>query len=188
MCFMIRLMLCALALFSLLALSGAAESWIVQSVSQDIDYSKDKGCLQSSIQISGIEGEDAFIIQQINQKQEWNDLDWTDASFMIGGHGAAPRDINAAGLMEIMKDMRSKDNPKGIEFCRTNILVFYCLPDELQMDSGEGWQEIDMNSSRQAVWEMIACLDLITAKSCHGLSGAPEDDHHLLNLSRMPGA
>ena len=166
MCFMIRLMLCALALLSLLALPGAAESWIVQSVSQDIDYSKDKGCLQSSIQISGIEGEDAFIIQQINQKQEWTDLDWTDASFMRGRHGAVPRDINAAGLMEIMKDMRSKDNPKGIEFCRTNILVFYCLPDELQMDSGEGWQEIDMNSSRQAIWEMIACLDLIMANSC----------------------
>ena len=159
----------------------------MQSVSQDIDYSKDKGSLQSSIQISGIEGEDAFIIQQINQKQEWTNIDCTDASFMRGGHGAAPRDINAAGLMEIMKDMRSKDNPKGIDFCRTNILVFYCLPGELQMDSGKDGK-IDMNSSRQAVWEMIACLDLITAKSCHGLSGALEDDHHLLNLSRMPGA
>lgn len=56
MSFMIRLMLCALVLLLLLALPGAAESWIVQSVSQDIDYSKDKGSLQSSIQISGIEG------------------------------------------------------------------------------------------------------------------------------------
>lgn len=183
MSFKTRLMLCAMAALFLIDLPVAAESWIIQSLDQDIEDLNDNGFLQTGIQISGIQSGDIFQIQRLNQTQGRVDPDEIDASFVMQRDGVAAQDISAADLNEIMKYVSSRDEAKGIDFCRMDMHFFDCLPDEMQMDSEDGLQEIDLNSSRQA----IARLDLIISGSWHNLWNAPDDGHHTLLLANGAG-
>jgi|GEM_PF-623731 len=178
MSFKMRL-ICTMAALFLFAMPMAAESWIIQSLNQDIEHVNGNGCLQNSIQISGIERGDLFHIQQLNQKQEEVEPDGTDASFVIQRVESAPRDFSAADLIEIMEDISSRGEAKGINFCRMDIDFLDCLPIEMDMDSEDGLQKMDMNNSREA----ISRLDLIMAKSWHNPGNAPEDGYHILLLS-----
>lgn len=183
MSFKTGLVLCPMAILFLIALPVAAESWIIQSLNQDIENINDNGCLQNSIQISGIERGDIFQIQQLNQDQGTFDADEINASFVMQWDGVDSQEISAADLSEVMKYISSRDDAKGIDFCRMDIHFFDCLPDEMKMDSEDGLQEIDMNSSREA----IARLDLIMSRSWHDLWNAPDDGHRTLIMANGAG-
>jgi len=179
MSFKICHILCALATLFLIASPVAAEAWIIQSLTQDLDYTNDRVFQQNSIQISGSNGGDLFQIQQLNQKQGMIDPDEIEASFVMQRDGVAVQGISAADLIEIMKDISSRDDMKGSGSCGMDIHFFDCLPYEMQMDSEDELQEIDINSSREAV----ARLDLILARSWHDLWNAPDDGYYALLLS-----
>ncbi len=183
MSFKTGLVLCAMANLFIIALPAAAESWIIQNLNQDIEITDGNGCLQDSIQISGIKRGDIFQIQQLNQKQGMSNPDLIDASFVMQRDGVDAQGISAADLNGILTDISSRDDAKGVDFCRKSIHFFDRLPDEMQMNSEDGLQEMDINSSREA----IARLDLIISGSWHDLWNAADYGYQTLLLANGAG-
>ncbi len=126
--FVVRFILCILAAISLIAIPEAAESWIIQTVSQEIEDAEGLGCLQNSIQISGSNGGDIFSVQQMNQLQGRINPSGT-FEFAITSNGIVAQGISAENLTDIMEDIRNKDNVSGINFCRMSIPAIDSLPD-----------------------------------------------------------
>ena len=174
MSFVVRFILCILAAISLIAITEAAESWIIQTVSQEIEDTQIPGCLQSSIQISGSNGGDIFSVQQMNQLQGGINPSRT-FEFAITSNGIVAQGISAENLTGIMDDIRNKDNVSGISFCRMSIPAIDSLPDGQDNDPEDGLQEIDMNSSL----DMIAWAEILMAISLYDFGDAPES-YHLL--------
>lgn len=175
--FTMRFILCILAAISLIALPAvpsAAESWIIQTVSQEIEDTQSTGCLQNSIQISGSNGEDIIAVQQMNQLQG-RIIPGETYEFAITSNGIVAQGISAENLTGIMEDIRNKDNVSGISFCRMSIPAIDSLPDVQDNDPEDGLQEIDMNSSR----DMIAWAEILMAISLYYFGDAPES-YHLL--------
>lgn len=175
MSFKIRFALSAMAVLFFLAMPQAAENWIIQSVSQEIGNIDDCSCLQSSIQISGSEKEDIFILQQMNQVHGRDNPRGTDELIQIQRDGAISQEISPAHLIEVMKDIRSKGDASGIDFCRTDIENLKCMLGGLENHSEDRQQEIiDIHFSPEA----IAQLDELIANLSYDYVDAPESGYH----------
>ena len=175
MSFKIRFALSAMAVLFFLAMPQAAENWIIQSVSQEIGHIDDSGCLQNSIQISGSEKEDIFILQQMNQVHGRDNPRGTDELIQIQIDGSISQEISPAHLIKIMKDIRSKGDASGIDFCRTDVEKLKCMPGGLENHSEDQQEEmIDIHFSLEA----IAPLDELIADLSYGYVDTPECRYH----------
>jgi hypothetical protein len=95
---------------------SAAESWIIQSISQEVN--EVSGGLQNSVQIAGASNDDVFIVQQIMQEAgvdvpDIRDMAITDRNGQVIAESNIPEDIN-----KFVDEITNRDDKSGLVFCK----------------------------------------------------------------------
>lgn len=172
----IRFILCAFVALSLMALPAAAESWIIQSLTQEITEASSSGDIQSSIQIAG--GLEGDIIIQDNFQHPRMNSDSTDRFLVIQIDTSPAQGYDNAELAEIAENLKGWDNASDIAYCNLDFQAAEWIKCDLDRSPNFGLEEIldDLNFSQR----IFAQVDLLLPNTGCRFDDAQDCDLHPL--------
>jgi hypothetical protein len=169
--FTIGLILCTAYILFLLSPPLAAESWIIQSINQEVNEEVSGG-LQNSVQIAGASNDGVFIVQNIMQEAGVNlpdirDMAITDRNGQVITESNTPEDIN-----KFVDEIINRDDESVLASCK---MEFPRIETRLHVTNESIVEELRTIYNRNFSEDIISRMD-----ERYDFGDAPDQYHTLL--------
>lgn len=172
-----RFMLCAMAALLLMELPAAAESWVIQSISQEITEASGSDNVQSSIQLAGVPECDV-IIQDIIQQPNRINAESADALAVYQIDMPLAHRYNNDDLDKINEKLKRWD-ASDVAYCSIDLQAIEGIKDNLDCSLDYELEKIpddDLNFSRR----VFAQANLLLSNQRCNFEVASDNCFHIL--------